>query len=93
MPGDVSLSSSDTGRDVDRTVELREALVDQIVQRHKLLGATLPSDVERVMRRVPRHLFTPGVSLEAAYANDSVITKVDERGRRVVRCPRRRSWL
>src|SRR5262249_32640644 len=32
------------------------------------------------LRRMPRHLFTPGEPLETAYLNDSVITRVDEHG-------------
>ena len=60
--------------------KLRNALVEQIIGRHRQLGLVLPFQVEAALRKVPRHLFTPGVSLQAAYGLDSVITKRDEHG-------------
>lgn len=60
--------------------ELRGALVDQIIVRHEQLGLTLPREVEAALRTVPRHLFAPGVPLEKAYADDSIVTKRNERG-------------
>ncbi|MFB9965639.1 methyltransferase, FxLD system [Sinosporangium siamense] len=59
---------------------LRAALVDRIADRHRQLDLVLPPEVEAVMRRVPRHLFTPGASLQQAYSLDSVVTKSDEHG-------------
>jgi len=64
-------------RDAD---ELRGALVDQIIARHEFLSLVLPGEVEAVLRTVPRHLFAPGVPLEQAYADDSIVTKSNERG-------------
>ncbi|WP_256804917.1 methyltransferase, FxLD system [Frankia sp. ACN10a] len=56
--------------------ELRTRLVDDLIAS----GAVRTEAVEAALRRVPRHLFAPEVSLEAAYANDTVRTKSDERG-------------
>ncbi|MGH3828764.1 MAG: methyltransferase, FxLD system [Pseudonocardiaceae bacterium] len=55
---------------------LREELVDQLVAQ----DAVQSKDVEAALRTVPRHLFAPGVALEGAYANDTVLTKRDEHG-------------
>lgn len=60
---------------------LRARLVDKIIaQRAELNNAVLSSEVEAALRAVPRHLFAPGVPLEQAYANDTVVTKRDEHG-------------
>ncbi|MGQ0778180.1 MAG: methyltransferase, FxLD system [Pseudonocardiales bacterium] len=64
-------------QDVD---ELRGALVNKVIARHVLLGMVLPGEVEAALRTVPRHLFAPGVPLEQAYADDSIVTKRNERG-------------
>ncbi|MGH3923886.1 MAG: methyltransferase, FxLD system, partial [Pseudonocardiaceae bacterium] len=77
----VSTATTRVGRRSDQPAdELRGALVDQIIARHELLGVVLPGEVEAVLRAVPRHLFAPGVPLENAYANDSIVTKRNERG-------------
>ncbi len=55
---------------------LREELVDKLVA----LDAIRSSEVEAALRTVPRHLFAPGATLEASYANDTVRTKRDEYG-------------
>ncbi len=57
-----------------RSEELRNALVDTIIADHAAKGLTMPADVERAMRKVPREAFTPGVSLEKAYENTAIIT-------------------
>lgn len=58
---------------------LHTAMVDQIVAE---LGADLPEPVAAALRRVPRHLFTPGVPVAGAYEDiyASIVTKRSERG-------------
>jgi protein-L-isoaspartate(D-aspartate) O-methyltransferase len=52
--------------EIDRTTELRENLVAE-VQKHETVSArTLDA-----MRRVPRHLFAPNLTLEKAYEDDA----------------------
>ncbi len=58
-----------------RAEDLRNTLVDKIVEHHVRQGLTMRADVERALRKVPRELFTPGVPLEEAYRNGAVITK------------------
>jgi protein-L-isoaspartate(D-aspartate) O-methyltransferase len=64
--------------------ELRDAMVDAIVDeaivQPEWLGIVPPREVEAALRTVPRHLFAPGVPLEKAYADDSIVTKRNERG-------------
>jgi protein-L-isoaspartate(D-aspartate) O-methyltransferase len=64
--------------------ELRDAMVDAIVDeaivQPEWLGMVSPREVEAALRTVPRHLFAPGVPLEQAYADDSIVTKRNERG-------------
>lgn len=59
--------------------ELRGAMVDQVIVR-EWLGLDPPREVEAALRTVPRHLFAPGVPLDKAYANASIVTKRNERG-------------
>jgi protein-L-isoaspartate(D-aspartate) O-methyltransferase len=61
--------------------ELRGALVEQIIATYdEEQGLVLSREVEAALRTVPRHLFAPGVPLETAYANHSIVTKRTERG-------------
>jgi protein-L-isoaspartate(D-aspartate) O-methyltransferase len=61
--------------------ELRGALVEQIIAAYdEEPGLVLSREVEAALRTVPRHLFAPGVPLETAYANHSIVTKRTERG-------------
>jgi protein-L-isoaspartate(D-aspartate) O-methyltransferase len=62
-----------------RASELRTSMVDQIVAE---LGQELPEPVATALRRVPRHLFTPGVPVAGAYEDiyTSIVTKRNERG-------------
>lgn len=60
--------------------KLRGALVDQIIARHEQLGRTMPREAVAALRTVPRHLCASGVALEKAYADDSIVTKRNERG-------------
>lgn len=77
----VSINTAPEGVHSDQDAdELRGALVDQIIARHELLGLALPGEVEAALRTVPRHLFAPGVPLEQAYADDSIVTKRNGRG-------------
>ncbi|HEX2417904.1 MAG TPA: methyltransferase, FxLD system [Micromonosporaceae bacterium] len=55
---------------------LRTELVDGLVAS----GAVPSVEVEAALRTVPRHLFLPGIPVEAAYAEDAVATKRDEHG-------------
>jgi protein-L-isoaspartate(D-aspartate) O-methyltransferase len=55
---------------------LRQALVDRLRED----GAIRGDRVAEAFSAVQRHLFAPGASLEAAYANDVVITKWDPHG-------------
>ncbi|MGW0802825.1 methyltransferase, FxLD system [Nonomuraea sp. NPDC002799] len=59
---------------------LRDALVEKIAARHRMLGLVLPSEVERALRTVPRHLFTGDTDLQAAYEDTAIVTKRNERG-------------
>jgi protein-L-isoaspartate(D-aspartate) O-methyltransferase len=55
---------------------LRQGLVDELVN----AGSIASKEVEAAFRSVPRHLFAPDVTLEQAYANDTVRTKRDGDG-------------
>lgn len=57
--------------------DLRNTMVDQLLR----WGSLQTPPVEAAMRAVPRHLFVPGASLEAAYAQDGVITHPGADGR------------
>lgn len=59
-----------------RAAALRGALADQLVAE----GAVTRPEVAAAVRAVPRHLFTPGLSLEQAYANQVVFVKRDRYG-------------
>ena len=59
-----------------RAEMLRHALVDDLIN----AGSIVSNEVEAAFRRVPRHLFAPEVTLEQAYANDTVRTKRDGDG-------------
>jgi protein-L-isoaspartate(D-aspartate) O-methyltransferase len=60
--------------------DLRGGLIDQIGDWYRLLGMSLPREVDTAMRKVARHLFAPGIPLQQAYSLDSVITKKDAGG-------------
>jgi len=55
--------------------DLRDALVDQLAADHRAKGLTMRSEVEAALRTVPRDLFTPGMSVDRAYENRTIITK------------------
>jgi protein-L-isoaspartate(D-aspartate) O-methyltransferase len=59
--------------------ELRDALVDEVIVEREWVG-DVPREVEVALRTVPRHLFAPGVPLDRAYADGSIVTKHNERG-------------
>ncbi|HEY0696468.1 MAG TPA: methyltransferase, FxLD system [Micromonospora sp.] len=71
--GDAMSGTADADDDPER---LRQALVDEL-RGHGVLWSPA---VEAALRAVPRHLFVPAVPVRAAYANDVVPTKRDERG-------------
>ncbi|MFF5264602.1 methyltransferase, FxLD system [Actinomadura viridis] len=68
------MSSVDTASRVERIEELRNTLVDKIIADHAAKGLAMRPDVERAMRKIPREVFTPGVSMQEAYENTVVIT-------------------
>jgi protein-L-isoaspartate(D-aspartate) O-methyltransferase len=63
--------------------KLRGAMAGQIAERYQViaglfpglpeLGEGLPGSVVAALRKVPRHLFTPGVPLARAYEDDAVV--------------------
>jgi protein-L-isoaspartate(D-aspartate) O-methyltransferase len=55
---------------------LRAQLVDQLRERQVIRTCR----VEAAMRATPRHLFLPGTPVEAAYADQAVVTKRDPAG-------------
>jgi len=57
--------------------DLRARFVDRLVEN----GNIRTPRVEEAMRTVPRHLFVPQVSLDKAYSNTTVDTKLDSAGR------------
>jgi protein-L-isoaspartate(D-aspartate) O-methyltransferase len=58
------------------SAEPHAAMVEALLSDHAAQGLTMRPEVAAALRAVPRHHFTPGVSLEVAYnANDSVIRK------------------
>lgn len=63
-----------------RAQELRNEMVDKLIEGRERRGLTTPADVERALRTVPRELFILGGSLEEAYANTAVVTKRREDG-------------
>jgi protein-L-isoaspartate(D-aspartate) O-methyltransferase len=65
-----------TSIDERQAGQLRRELVAELVRD----GWIVSDEVRRAFETVPRHLFAPEVSLEAAYANDLVRTKVNEQG-------------
>lgn len=56
--------------------DLRRRLVDALTAD----GTIVSREVEEAFRTVPRHLFAPDASLEAAYADDVIVTKRDAHG-------------
>lgn len=63
--------------DDSEAAELRDRMVEAIVSGW---DRKLSEGVLAALRTVPRHLFTPGASLEEAYTNDSFATKRDAQG-------------
>src|SRR5882762_7605506 len=59
-----------------RAAAFRAALADRLIAE----GAVTTPEVAAAVRAVPRHLFTPGLPLERAYANQVVFVKRDEHG-------------
>ncbi|WP_049575595.1 methyltransferase, FxLD system [Streptomyces sp. SBT349] len=66
---------SDTNASSASASQLRAKLADRLREDPVRTPA-----IEAALRSVPRHLFLPGVSLEAAYANEPVYTKQDNAG-------------
>ncbi|MFD9818810.1 methyltransferase, FxLD system [Streptomyces violascens] len=61
----------------DQAASLRDKVVDELCAD----GTIVSPEIEAVMRKVPRHLFTPGAPLDQAYNTYAAfITKVDEHG-------------
>ncbi|MGP3959734.1 methyltransferase, FxLD system [Nonomuraea sp. 3N208] len=74
MEIDTESNGAGTGQEA---AVLRDAMVDQIMAGQEQLGVTVTPAVEAALRKVPRHLFTPGVPLETAYGSGSVVAKRD----------------
>ncbi|MEW1659699.1 MULTISPECIES: methyltransferase, FxLD system [unclassified Streptomyces] len=71
---------TDVTSDHERAARLRDAVVDELVER----GEITSKEVEAVMRKVERHRFAPEASLEEAYHTyNAVVTKRNEHGRAV----------
>ena len=51
---------------------------EKLIQQMKSNGSLHSSSLEEAYRRVFRHLFLPGHSLEEAYSDESVITRFDK---------------
>lgn len=62
--------------DSTEAATLRQGLVDDLINADSIAS----KEVEVAFRRVPRHVFAPEVTLEQAYANDTVRTKRDGDG-------------
>jgi protein-L-isoaspartate(D-aspartate) O-methyltransferase len=86
------------GAEADREAgKLRGAMAGQIAERyqtiaalfpgHQELGEGLPGSVVTALRKVPRHLFTPGVPLARAYEDDAVVLPQAGEGRSPVSAP------
>lgn len=69
----VNAVNSDTIETADR---LRSQLIDHLAEE----GYVRTPRVEEAMRTVPRHVFVPHATLEKAYGNTPVDTKLDESG-------------
>jgi protein-L-isoaspartate(D-aspartate) O-methyltransferase len=68
---------TNTNVDPDEATRLRNKVVDEL----RADGTVSSPEVEAAMRKVPRHEFTPGTSLQKAYDTyAAVITKTDEHG-------------
>ncbi len=61
------------------------ATADQLVDALLSVGAITSPTVEAALRAVPRHLFVPHVSVEAAYRNEAIPTKLLATGARLHR--------
>ncbi|MCD0446282.1 methyltransferase, FxLD system [Glycomyces sp. A-F 0318] len=67
--------------DEDATAaRLRLDLAEAIVKNRADIGTTVDETILEAVRTVPRHLFTPGISLEEAYADAVPIMKRDGDG-------------
>ncbi|MEV0167794.1 methyltransferase, FxLD system [Nonomuraea fuscirosea] len=69
-----------TDNDVQDAAVLRDAMATSVATACAEWGFPLPGRVEAAFRTVPRHLFAPEVSLDAAYALDIVEVKRSEHG-------------
>jgi len=58
-----------------RAEELNGALVEELKENLARAGTPISPPVEAAFRATPRHHFVPGVSLEEAYANTSILIK------------------
>ena len=77
-----AIAAGDTETDLEAG-KLRGAMAGQVAERcqtiaalfpgHRALGEGLPGSVAAALRKVPRHLFTPGVPLVRAYEDAAVV--------------------
>ncbi|OHV63668.1 methyltransferase, FxLD system [Pseudofrankia sp. BMG5.36] len=59
---------------------LRAAMVERLARGLDALRLPMSDALQSALLRTPRHLFTPGIPLEQAYANESIITKTGSDG-------------
>lgn len=74
------MTDTTTAEDDATAARLRGELVEAIVQNRAAIGKSVDRPILDAIGTVPRHLFTPGVSLEEAYADKVPIMKRDEAG-------------
>src|SRR5215470_8126351 len=71
----------DTNVDAPRKAQGAAALREAMIGALREMGAVRTERIAEVFRAVPRHLFTPGAPLEAAYdPRDAVHVKRDDQG-------------
>jgi protein-L-isoaspartate(D-aspartate) O-methyltransferase len=76
------------GRETIPSLEERRAqLINQLASDGSLLPGPMQDNVRAALLRVPRHLFVPGVYLEAVYRDTILVTKRDKYGAALVACP------
>ncbi|WP_197034664.1 methyltransferase, FxLD system [Glycomyces sp. NRRL B-16210] len=75
------MSSESTMTDEEATAgRLRRELAEAIVKNRGDIGQSVDETILDAVRAVPRHLFTPGLSLEEGYANAVAIMLYDADG-------------
>lgn len=63
--------------DDHRNVNSAEKLQQKLIEYMKQVGALRFEPLEAAFRAVPRHWFLPGISIEQAYQDDAIVTKME----------------